>query len=599
MAKTPSRVKRKGGKKDRRGGRVFDSIAMEVFSNRLLSITEDMGNTLVRSSFSTNIKERKDCSVGLFDARGRCICQGSHVPLHLGSLLGGVEALLARYRIADVKEGDAFICNDPFLAGGTHNPDVSIITPVFWDGRLRFFTANIGHHADFGGSVPGSISAASRTIFEEGLRLPVIRLKRAGVLDEDLLYMIVNNTRVPEERDLDLRVQIATNERGAAMVKDLIGMMGMEAVEGAVEDLLAYTRRRLRNRVAKLADGAYSFTRFMDDDGTGGDPVPLSVTVRIKGSDILMDFTGSGTQARGAMNVAESALKATAYYCVKALLDPELLPNSGMFEAIHVSAPEGTITNPHKTAAVGARSITCNKLAGAIYGAFTGLLPKDQVQASGHDNVPAIHLAGNYVHGHGIYVYGETVGGGAGARHDRDGMDCVHIHVTNTSNLPAEAMENEYRLLVDAYAMVEDSAGAGRHRGGCGIVRQIQAREDGVILSCRSDGHVFGSPGIFGGRDGHTGRLILNHGQRSARVLPSKVNHAVLNQGDSMRLETAGGGGYGPPRDRPLDKLAADIRSGVLSRKVAEDGYGVAMVRRALGEAKSGKSKPGRRRVAA
>ena len=367
---------------------------MEVFNNRLLSITEDMGNILIRSSFSTNIKERRDCSVGLFDARGRLIAQGSHVPLHLGSLLGSVEAVLERYTIDAMLEGDAYILNDPYMAGGTHMPDISIVTPVFRDGAVRFFTANIGHHSDVGGSVPGSISGTARSIFEEGLRIPVIRIQRAGEIDVDLMYLIVNNTREPEERELDLKVQIATNERGAAMVHELVGQMGLEAVERSIEDILTYTRRRLRNRIAELRDGDYSFTSYMDDDGMGGDVVPIRATVRVAGEGLTVDFTGSGAQARGAMNVAKSALRATVFYCVKALMDPGLMPNSGMFDAIAIDAPLGTITNPRFPAPVGARSITCNKVARAIIGAFEGLLPKGKGHGRGSGHRPRHRLFG-------------------------------------------------------------------------------------------------------------------------------------------------------------------------------------------------------------
>ena len=564
--------------------RAFDAIAMEVFSNRLLSITEDMANTLIRSSFSTNIKERRDCSVGLFDGRGRLVAQGSHVPLHLGSLLGGVQAVLKRYRPEAMREGDAFICNDPYLAGGTHIPDVSIITPVFWNSKVCFFTANIGHHSDFGGSVPGSIAARSRTIFEEGLRIPVIRLARGGTIDEDLMNLIVNNTRIPEDRDLDLRVQVATNERGGAMVHELIRQTGLPDVEQSIEDMLAYTRRRLINRIAELRNGEYSFTRYLDDDGLGGDPVPLHVTVRIAGDKLTMDFTGSGDQARGAMNVARNALQATAYYCVKALLDPDLMANSGMFDVIEVIAPEGTITNPRHPAAVGARSITCNKIAGAIFGALAEVLPKERVMAASNDTVPSMNFSGDHVGRVGTFVYGETIGGGSGARFDADGMDCVQVHITNTSNLPAEALENEYPLLVDAYAVVEDSGGPGRHRGGCGLARQIRARRDGVVVSVRSDSHLLAGPGVFGGCDGGLARLIRNHGTPREEILPSKIAHVIIAKGETIRLETAGGGGYGPPSERDLGRLARDIRGGKVSRAAAERDYGKHRARTALDE---------------
>ncbi|HEY8289444.1 MAG TPA: hydantoinase B/oxoprolinase family protein, partial [Acetobacteraceae bacterium] len=452
-----------------------DPIAMEVFSNRLLSITEDMGTTLIRSSFSTNIKERKDCSVALFDAAGRLVAQASHIPLHLGSLLGSVQAVLAHTPPARMRDGDAFICNDPYLANGTHMPDISIVTPIFIDGTVRLFAANVGHHSDVGGPVPGSISGRARSVFEEGLRLPVIRIVRAGELDTDLLGLIAHNTRDPEERVLDLKVQIAANDRGAQLARELTARMGWPAVEAAIEDLLAYTARRLRNSVRAMADGTSSFVAWLDDDGFDGDPVPIRATVIVSGESLVIDFTGTGPEARGALNVPDSALKASVYYAVKALLDPDLPPNSGMFACISITAPSGTLTNPRFPAAVGARSITCNKIARALFGACAALLPADRAQAASHDVVPAIIFSGPRRIGDGQFVYLETMGGGMGARTDADGMEAIHMHLTNTSNLPAEALENEYALLVDEYALVPDSGGAGTHRGGLGIARQIRA----------------------------------------------------------------------------------------------------------------------------
>ena len=568
-----------------RGERIHDPIAMEVFNNRLLSVTEDMGNILIRSSFSTNIKERRDCSVGLFDARGRCACQASHVPMHLGSLLGSTRAVLERYAVDEMLEGDAFICNDVYLAGGTHQPDVTVVTPVFWDGRARFFCANVGHHSDVGGRVPGSISGTNRTIFEEGIRIPAIRIVRGGELDEDLMHLLVHNTREPEDRELDFRVQIATNERGKAMLVDLIQRSGLAAVERSVDDVIAHTRRRLRNRIAALEDGDYSCTRYLDDDGFEGDPVPLHATLRIRGEDLTIDMTGSGPQGRGGMNLPGNALHAAAYFAVKTALDPDLMPNSGLFDAITVTAPAGTITNPSFPAAVGARSITANKVAGAMLGAFYTLLPPERVFAGGHESVPAIVFSGERPGGRGTYVYLETIGGGVGACHDHDGMDAVQMHTSNTSNLPAEALEHEYDLMIDEYAMVEDSGGAGRFRGGLGLARQVRALRDGIVFTARSDGHVIAPPGVFDGCDGARARLIKNHGTPAAEDLHSKASYIELKAGESIRMETAGGAGYGRPADRDLDRLAADIRGGKVSRAAAERDYGVHRVAAALREA--------------
>jgi len=563
--------------------RRFDPIAMEVFSNRLMAITEDMNNTLVRSSFSTNIKERRDCSVALFDRRGRLVAQGTQIPLHLGSLNGGISALLDRVKLEQIREGDSFICNDPYLANGTHLPDITIITPIFWEGRIEFFAANIGHHADVGGAVPGSIAGGARSVFEEGIRLPVTRICKAGELDVELLELIAANTRDPEERKLDLQVQIATNACGVAETRSLVRQTGMEQVRVAIDDLIEYTRRRMCNRIAGLASGEYVFTEYLDDDGMGGEPVPITARVRIAGGDLTIDFEGSGTQARGAMNVPLNALQACVYYSIKALLDPELLPNAGLFEAVEIRAPLGSIVNPRPPAAVGARSITCQKVCGAIFGAFRALLPPERVMASGNDVVPAIVYSGELTHRAGYYVYLETLGGGSGGRYDADGMDAVHVHMTNTSNLPVEALENEYPLQVDEYALVVDSGGPGRHRGGMGIARQIRTLVPNTIFSVRSDSHTVGVPtGVLGGMDGRRARLVQNHGTPQAKELYSKVARIEMTPGDSMRIETPGGGGYGPPGERDPHALRRDLLDGRISRAAAEAAYGVERVAAAV-----------------
>jgi len=551
-----------------------DPIEMEVFTNRLLSITEDMNNTLVRSSFSTNIKERKDCSVALFNAAGQLVAQGTQIPLHLGSLNGAVRAILERYPADTICDGDVFICNDPYLAYGSHLPDINIVTPVFWDGVLQFFTANIAHHSDVGGAVPGSIAGGLKSIFEEGLRIPAARIVRAGEVQEDLLRLICSNTRDPEERMLDLRVQIATNRRGSEAVLGLIRQMGLAAVLRSVDDVITYTRRRLLNRIAELKQGSYTFTSYLDDDGMGGEPVPLCVTLTVSADRLKFDFTGSGKQARGAMNLPINALYATVYYAVKAQLDPDLAPNAGLFDPIDVYAPLGTITNPEHPAAVGARSITAQKVAGTLFGAFRGLLPETKVMASSNDLCPAIVFSGRLQQRVGQFVYLETIGGGAGARFDKDGMDAVHVHMTNTSNLPVEALENEYPLHMDEYALIPDSGGAGRTRGGLGIVKQIRALAPGIVFSARSDSHTVGVPtGVNGGSDGRRARLLRNHGEANESALFSKTANIELAVGESIRIETPGGGGFGDPAQRSPEKLRQDVLDGKVSSVRAAQDY--------------------------
>lgn len=561
--------------------RLFDPIAMEVFSNRLLTITEEMGSLLVRASFSPNIKERKDCSVALFDGSGRLVAQASHIPMHLGSLAGGIEAVLRRRMRTPIADGDAFICNDPYLAGGTHSPDITIVTPIFWDGELKFFAANIGHHSDVGGSAPGSVTPTAKTVFEEGLRIPLVRVARDGVPDDDTLALVAANSREPDDRIVDLKVQIAVNERGRKLVLEMIKQLGFDSVERSVEDVLVYTERRLRQRIAALGSASGTFTTYMDDDGLGGEPVPITATVSTCGDTLVVDFAGSGRQSRGGYNMPESAMRASVYYAVKTMLDPDLMPNQGMFAAIELRAPSGTITNPSFPAAVGMRASTAQRVAGAVIGAFAGLLPPERLMASSNDAMPALVVSGKSRRRPGTYVYVETIGGGAGARASGDGMDGAHVHITNSSNLPAEALENEYPLLVEEYSLIPDSGGAGRMRGGLGIARQIRALDDDTFCYGSTEGTRIAAAGVLGGLSGGLGTIVRDRGTPDERVIPANQPGTLLRRGQSMRVETPGAGGFGPPGERAVAAIAADLRSEKLTRTAAERAYGVDKVRAA------------------
>ncbi len=544
-----------------------DAVQMEVFSHRLLAITEEMGAQLVRSSFSPNIKERRDCSVALFDAKARLIAQAAHIPIHLGSLLGGVEALLRYYPLADMQPGDAFVCNDAYLAGGTHLPDIAIITPIFVADEVRFFAANLGHHADVGGPTPGSISHAAGSIFAEGIRIPPTQVARAGVVDDGVTRLIAQNSREPEERDLDLRVQIATNERGAECMQALVQRLGSDVTGAAVNDLITYTAARLKSRVSRLPDGQYQHTTWMDHDGMGGDPLPIVASVNVNGDALTLDFTGTGPQSRGSYNVMPSGVAATVAYAIKALLDPSLPPNSGLFDALRIEIPQGTILNPHFPAAVGARTTTCQKLAGAIFGAFRNFLPLDRAMADSHDVLAAMVFSGKRPQpttdtAGSTYVYLETIGGGNGALADRDGMDAAHVHITNSLNMPIEAVELEYPLRVEEYALMPDSGGAGTFRGGLGIAREVRILDDHTTFSARADSYVTQAEGASGGGPGSHCRVILNRGQADERIMEPRQSALKVHAGDTVRLETPGGAGYGAPADRKVELTQADRDDG-------------------------------------
>ena len=559
----------------------FNAVNVEVFNNRIFSIVEEMGAKLVRSSFSPNIKERRDCSVALFDAQGRSIAQAAHIPIHLGSLKGGVAAVLQNYEIDTIKPGDAFICNDAYLAGGTHLPDISIITPVFYNNDIKFFTACLGHHSDVGGAVPGSISPDAMTIFEEGIRIPPIKLVRQHIIDDDIMKLIIQNTREPNDRLLDLNVQIATNNLGTARLIDLIEKMGIVNLNQAIDDLLTYTDQRTRNLISKLNDGSHSFTTWMDDDGLEGEKLPIKANVTVDGDQVKLDFTGTGAQSRGAYNVMTTGVMATVAYAIKALLDPDLPANDALFNAIHFSAPEGTIVNPVFPAAVGARTTTCQKLSGAIFGAFAQFLPADQTMASCHDVLAGMVFSGKSKKKEGTYVYLETIAGGNGARYNSDGMDGAHCHITNSLNMPIEAVENEYPLLVKEYSLIPDSGGAGEYRGGMGVAREITILHDNTTFSGRADSYKTQALGHNGGGPGGNCRIIRNYETTKEEVMPPKQRLLVLKAGESIRLETPGGGGFGPPQQRPPNQLAQDLIDDRFLSETAQNKFGKKLLKAA------------------
>ena len=563
--------------------RNIDAVEVEVFSNRILAIIEEMGAKLVRSSFSPNIKERQDCSVALFDRNGRAIAQAAHIPIHLGSLKGGVDAVLRDFSFENILVGDAFMCNDAYLAGGTHLPDISIITPVFHSNELRFFVACVGHHSDVGGAVPGSISPSANTIFEEGIRIPPIKIVRQGILQEDIIRLVINNTREPEDRSLDLKVQIATNEFGVSQTYNLIEKMGLKSVELAVEDLLIYTSRRLKKRLLALKDGSSSFTTWMDDDGLEGEKLPLKANVEIENGQLILDFDGSGPQSRGAFNVMTTGVIATVAYAVKALLDPDLPANDGLYSVIKLNMPSGSIVNPIYPAAVGARTTTCQKLAGAIFGAFAKLLEREQIMASSHDVLAGMVFSGLSKRGQGSYVYLETIAGGNGALSKMDGMDGAHCHITNSLNMPIEAVEHEYPLIVEEYCLINGSCGSGKHRGGMGVAREVRTLSDHTTFSGRADSFITAAEGYGGGLAGSHCRIIRNYGSQTEEVMAPKQKLISLAVGERIRMETPGGGGLGNPAERSADELAMDLEDERISLSRARQDYGDDLVEKVLG----------------
>lgn len=549
---------------------VVDPVTVQVIGNALLSIADEVGAVLRQASYSTNIKERSDCSTAVFNAQGRLVAQAEHIPIHMGSMKGAVDRLLATGDVS-MRPGDVFITNDPYSGGGTHLPDITMVAPVFHGADLIGFSANIAHHSDVGGHVPGSNSGDSTSIFQEGLRIPLVRFATAEGVCEEVLAFVTLNSRLPEERRGDLLAQQAAVSTGARRLLELHHKYGDGVVDAASRQLLDYAERRLRAAVEAVPDGAYRHTDYLDGDDDA-DPIPVCVTVTIDGDRIALDFAGTGPQAHKAVNVVRSALEATVFYAVKAALDPDIPANGGFFDSVRIDAPPGSLVNPREDAAVAARTDACQRVADVILGALAQAVP-DRIPAGSHSSITYVTFAGG---GDQFFVYPEVIAGGFGARPDRDGLDAVQVHVTNSSNLPIEALELEYPLLVDRYELITDSGGAGEHRGGLAVRRDIRILAEEAEFSAHADRQTRPPQGSQGGHDGTPGRFIVRPGTDDEQVLPSgRVSGIRLRRDDVVRIESPGSGGFGDPTRRPRDLVLRDLAEGRVSPQAAREFYHV------------------------
>ena len=536
-----------------------DPITVEVIGNALSSIVEEMGETLVRAAYSTNIKERRDSSTCLFDVSGRTLCQAMHIPMHLGSLMGVAEHVTARHPLAEVRPGDVFIGNDAYTGGGTHLPDIVMVEPVFVDGAVVAWATNIAHHADF-------VDRGHAHIYQEGLRIPPVRLYRAGQIQQDVLDLILLNCQVPRERLNDLRAQMAANRQGIERFQSLCRKYGTALVLRAGDALLDYTERMTRAGIATIPSGVYEFEDRFDTDELP-DEQTFRLRVEVKGDEIFLHFE-SPPQVRAGVNLVWTGLLATVYYAVKTLVGPEIPANAGLFRPIHVSAPAGTMLNCSAPAAVNSRTQTCQRVVDLIHGALAPAIPERIIAACNGACVSSTFSGVNPRTGQ-FYVYLETIGGGFGARATKDGLDGVHVHITNTSNLPVEALEPEYPLVVERYALVDDSGGPGRWRGGLGIWRQIRAEDHDCHAFVHGTRRWSAPWGLFGGQNGGRCRFAFAPGAQ-----PPVRAQGFLKPGQWVAIITPGAGGYGDPRQRDRALVDRDLAEGKVSAAVARDVYG-------------------------
>jgi N-methylhydantoinase B len=554
----------------------MDLMAVEVLQRLLLATAEEMGITLIRAAYSPNIKERRDASCAVFDALGRVIAQAAHIPMHLSSMVDLPGALARAYPPRSWRPGDMFVANDPYTSAGSHLNDIAIIAPVFAGRALIGFVANTAHHADVGGRVPGSESGDSTSIFQDGLRLPVARLVTRGRLEDGLYRTILMNSRTPRERTGDLRAQIAANRAGSDRLREICRRHGADALARGMGEILDATERRLRDGIRRMPDGCYEAQGFCDDDGREARPVRIRVAVRIAGDRVTLDFTGSEAQVPGAKNVPPVSLLATVYYVLKAVIDPDIPPNGGYYRAIEVVAPPGTVLNPLPPAAVAARFTTCQTVADVVLGAFAQVAP-GRVVANCHGGTLAIYSGHDPRRGE-FFVDYEVYAGGSGARATKDGIDGIANHTTNTSNLPIEALEAEFPLLVERYAFVPDSGGPGRHRGGLAVVREVRGLHGDLTVGGWGCNQREAPRGLDGGGNGEPGAFEIAGVDGQVReTARSTVPGLLLRAGETLRVRTSGGGGSGDPLDRDPALVLDDVRLGKVSPAHAEAAYGVAL----------------------
>ncbi len=555
----------------------FDGVTRELVRHGLETLADEMALTLIRTCRSHHVKHTGDFSTALADAKGRLLAQGMTIPLHLGAMPDVIEAVIARYE-GDIEEGDIFIMNDPF-GGGMHLPDIFLVKPVFAEGQLLAFTAAIVHHLDIGGNTAGGNSPLNTETFAEGLRIPVLKLVRRGVPDPSILPILLANVRVPDKVRSDIEAQISACERGARDYGALVARYGAANLKRYEGQLLDASEAIARETIRAIPDGSYVFEDFLDDDGISDEPIRIAVKITISGDEALVDCTGSAPQVRGALNATLSATKSTAYLAFRCLMPPHAATNAGYMRPITVIAPEGTVLNGTSPAAGAARAITTYRLMDALFGALGKALP-GRIMAAG-DGGSLLHtFSGRSANGR-PFIFVDMLRGSWGARPMADGLDGTSLALANASAVPAEVVDLEGIVRLEHWSYVPDTCGAGRYRGGMGVMREYRFLADAGKLQYRSERRKFLPYGMEGGEPGTPSFVLLDpYGQ--AQLLPGK-GEVTLRKGMVIRVCQSGGGGYGSPLDRDPEAVGRDVRDELVSVEAAREIYGVAL-RSASGE---------------
>jgi len=526
--------------------RAFDPITLEVLRNALEATAQEMGGVLKLTSFSPNIKERMDASCAIFDAKAQLVAQAEHVPVHLGSMLKAVGPTIAM--VGQLDPGDVVIVNDPFV-GGAHLPDITLIAPAHVGEALIGYVATRAHHSDVGGMEPGSMPGKSSEIYQEGIVIPPVRLYRRGELQADVLRLILANVRTATERRGDLNAQLAAIRIGERRLGELAERYGARVLADGFDAILDYAERRMRNRIAELPPGTYFAEDRLDDDGSSDEPVLIKLRVEVSRDKLTLDFAGSSPQRRGNINAVAPMTHSASFFAIKILTDASIPANAGILRPVEIKIPTGSFLDAQLPAAVCAGNTeTTQRIADTVLKAFAQLAPT-RIPAACQGTMNLIGVGGIDPRNGRSYTYIETIAGGQGGRPGGDGMDGVQCNMTNTMNTPVEALEISYPLRVERYELREGSGGAGRHRGGHGVVRSLTVIDHDARVSLQSDRRRFPPYGLHGGDDGTTGRNWMRGRDGEVRELPGKVS-LTLHAGETVGVETPGGGGWGrKPRE--------------------------------------------------
>ncbi len=523
-----------------------DPIELAVFQSSMHSIAEEMGAALRRTAISPNIKERRDYSCALFDAEERVIAMGDHMPVHLGAMPMSVKAAAERLQM---QPGDMAILNDPF-AGGTHLPDITLVSPVFVPGRSRpaFYAAARAHHADVGGMYAGSMGPAQE-IYQEGLRIPPVLLMQRGEIVPGILAVLLANVRAPQEREGDLAAQIGACRVGERRILEVVAKYGLDKVETLTADLIAWSERLMRAELRSMPEGVFAAEDFLDDDGVSDDPIRIAVSIAIHPDEGIasIDFAGSSPQVRGAVNAVLPVTVSACFYVFRCLLSEEAPATAGLMNPIVVSAPSGTIVNAVPPAAVAGGNVECSqRITDVLLRALAQAAP-ERIPAASYGTMSNLTIGGLDPRTGSPFAYYETIAGGMGARPGSNGIDGVHCHMTNSLNTPVEALEYAYPLRVERYGYREGSGGRGRFRGGNGLVREVRLLAPAQV-TLLADRRRFAPYGLAGGQNGACGSALLTRASGATEVLKGKGS-IYAGAGDVIRIETPGGGGWGPESD--------------------------------------------------